>query len=223
MRNTKAFHWNKIALATLLAQALGATSSPLFAQAGMLEEVVVTARKRVESLQDTPVAVSAFGAEDMRSAQINNLADLSQQVPGLTNTDGAKFSGLSIRGVGSRATQAKVDPGVGVYVDGVFMPRSDTQLVDVVAMESMQVLRGPQGTLFGKNTAGGAVIMNTVKPGELFEGSIDTTFGDYDRKDFSVRVSGPLIEDTLFGSLTYDTRNEDGYMRITLPVSTTAT
>ena len=181
-------------------------------QAQVLEEVVVVARKRVENLQDTPVAVTAFGADSMREAQINNLADLSRQVPGLSNTDGAKFSGLTIRGVGARVNQAKVDPGVGVYVDGLFIPRGDTQLVDVVDMESIQVLRGPQGTLFGKNTAGGAILMSSQKPGEEFEGHVDVKLGDYDQQDLSLRVGGPLIEGKLYGALTYDTRNSDGYM-----------
>ncbi|MEH6583880.1 MAG: TonB-dependent receptor [Halioglobus sp.] len=210
MRKERLGPMNKLALAVLMTPALASVSLPSYAQ--MLEEVVVTARKRVESLQDTPIAVSAFGSDDMRAAQINNLADLSQQVPGLTNTDGAKFSGLSIRGVGTRATQVKVDPGVGIYVDGVFMPRSDTQLVDVVAMESMQVLRGPQGTLFGKNTAGGAILMSSVKPTEEFAGNVEVGFGNFDRQELSVRVSGPLISDKLQGALTYDTRNADGYM-----------
>ena len=192
--------------------------SPLFAaialpvEAQVLEEVIVVARKRVENLQDTPVAVTAFGADSMREAQINNLADLSRQVPGLSNTDGAKFSGLTIRGVGARVNQAKVDPGVGVYVDGLFIPRGDTQLVDVVDMESIQVLRGPQGTLFGKNTAGGAILMSSQKPGEEFEGHVEVKLGDYDQQDLSVRIGGPLIGDKLYGALTFDTRNSDGYM-----------
>jgi iron complex outermembrane receptor protein len=193
-----------------LAPLLGALAVP--SQAQVLEEVVVIARKRVENLQDTPVAVTAFGSEGMREAQINNLADLSRQVPGLSNTDGAKFSGLTIRGVGARVNQAKVDPGVGVYVDGLFIPRGDTQLVDVVDMESIQVLRGPQGTLFGKNTAGGAILMSSQKPGEEFEGHVDVKLGDYDQQDLSARVGGPLIEGKLYGALTYDTRNSDGYM-----------
>jgi outer membrane receptor protein involved in Fe transport len=162
---------------------LGCTlAAPVPAQ--VLEEVVVVARKRAENLQDTPVAVSAFSTEDMREAQINNLSDLPRTVPGLTNTDGAKFSGLTIRGVGSRVNKSSVDPGVGVYVDGLFLPRNDTQLVDVVDMESIQVLRGPQGTLFGKNTAGGAILMSSLKPTEEFSGSVEAKAGDFDRRDF---------------------------------------
>lgn len=203
--------WSKLAIVVLLSPVMATLSTP--SQAQVLEEVVVVARKRVENLQDTPVAVTAFGAQDMRDAQINNLADLSRQVPGLSNTDGAKFSGLTIRGVGARVNQAKVDPGVGVYVDGLFIPRGDTQLVDVVDMESIQVLRGPQGTLFGKNTAGGAILMSSQKPGEEFEGHVDLKAGDYNQRDLSVRFGGPLIEGKLYGALTYDTRNSDGYMR----------
>jgi iron complex outermembrane receptor protein len=187
-------------------------SVPSFAQSGLLEEVVVVARKRAETLQETPVAVSSFNTDQMRAAQITNISDLAQQVPGLSNKDGDRISGLTIRGVGARAIGAAIDPGVGVYVDGIFMPRSDTQLVDVVDMESIQVLRGPQGTLFGKNTAGGALLLSSKKPGEEFGVEVDLALGDYDRRDFSVRIEGPLVTGKLYGALTFDTRNEDGYM-----------
>ena len=210
--NNKMPRRNKLALAILMSPVMGVSVVPAYAQSGVLEEVVVVARKREESLQDTPVAVSAFNSDQMRAAQINNIADLSQQVPGLSNKDGDKVSGLTIRGVGSRAVGAAIDPGVGVYVDGIFMPRSDTQLVDVVDMESIQVLRGPQGTLFGKNTAGGALLLQSQKPAEEFGMKAELGLGDYDRQNLSVRIEGPLLGDTLFGALTYDTRNEDGYM-----------
>ena len=203
------------ALRALLAMALvspGIQPLAVYAQAGVLEEIVVVARKRQESLQDTPVAVSAFGTEQLRQAQIENIADLAQQVPGLSNKDGDRVSGLTIRGVGARAVGAAVDPGVGVYVDGIFMPRSDTQLVDVVQMESIQVLRGPQGTLFGKNTAGGALLLESLKPGEEFAVSAELGLGDYDRRNLGLRVDGPLLDNRLYAALTYDTRNEDGYM-----------
>ncbi|MFT4518651.1 MAG: iron complex outermembrane receptor protein [Halioglobus sp.] len=211
LQKTSGLRWHSTAFALALTPVWALVGAPQ-AQGAVLEEVLVVARKREESLQDTPVAVSAFNADQMRAAQINNIADLTQQVPGLSNKDGEKVSGLTIRGVGARAVGAAVDPGVGVYVDGIFMPRSDTQLVDVVDMESIQVLRGPQGTLFGKNTAGGALLLSTKKPGEEFEGQVELGLGDYDRLNFSARFDGPLIADTLYGALTYDTRNEDGYM-----------
>ncbi len=199
-------------MAVHLAPVAGVTTLPAHAQAGVLEEVVVVARKREESLQDTAIAVSAFGADQLREAQITNVADLAQNVPGLSNKDGDRVSGLTIRGVGSRAVGAAVDPGVGVYVDGIFMPRSDTQLVDVVEMESIQVLRGPQGTLFGKNTAGGALLLQSRKPEEEFTIQVEGGLGERDRRNFAGRVDGPLVENTLYGAITYDVRKEDGYM-----------
>lgn len=210
--NNRLSRRSSLVVATFFTPLMVGLDLPAHAQGLVLEEVVVVARKREESLQDTPVAVSAFNTDQMRAAQINNIADLSQQVPGLSNKDGDKVSGLTIRGVGSRAVGAAIDPGVGVYVDGIFMPRSDTQLVDVVDMESIQVLRGPQGTLFGKNTAGGALLLQSQKPAEEFGVKAELGLGDYDRQNFSVRIEGPLLGDTLFGALTYDTRNEDGYM-----------
>ena len=198
-------------LAVVVSAAL-VSPQPVHAQAGVLEEVVVVARKREESLQDTPVAVSAFGEDDMRAARIRNIADLAQQVPGLSTRDGDKVSGLTIRGVGTRVRSVKTDPGVGVYVDGIFMPRSDTQLVDVVDMQSIQVLRGPQGTLFGKNTAGGAILLQTVKPSDEFSGKLEVGFGDDDRQDFAGRISGPIVDGQLYGSITVDSRERDGYM-----------
>ncbi len=212
MNTKKVNRCNRLVMATLLVPVMGAFGIPSYAQVGVLEEVVVVARKREESLQDTPVAVSAFNTDQLREAQITNVADLSQHVPGLSNKDGDKVSGLTIRGVGARAVGAAIDPGVGVYVDGIFMPRSDTQLVDVVDMQSIQVLRGPQGTLFGKNTAGGALLLESRKPTEEFEVETEVGFGDYDRRNLSVRVDGPLLDDQLLGALTYDRRKEDGYM-----------
>jgi iron complex outermembrane receptor protein len=213
MSNSVQNRWNRLAIGLLLTPPMAAVCTPAYAQSGVLEEVVVVARKREESLQDTPVAVSAFNSDQMRQAQITNVADLAQNVPGLSNKDGDKVSGLSIRGVGSRVVGSAIDPGVGVYVDGIFMPRSDTQLVDVVDMESIQVLRGPQGTLFGKNTAGGALLLQSRKPAEEFEAQVEVGAGDNDRQNIAVRVDGPLLGDNLLGALTYDRRKEDGYMK----------
>ncbi|MCY4425521.1 MAG: TonB-dependent receptor [Halieaceae bacterium] len=211
-------HWSRARrqLSALLISALTVTifqSPTTLAQgATVLEEVLVVARKREENLQASPVAVSAFSGDQMRAALINNISDLTQHVPGLSNRDGRKGSALSIRGVGARVAGARTDPGVGVYVDGVYLPRLDTQLIDVVAMESIQVLRGPQGTLFGKNTAGGAMLLSSRKPAQEFMADVKLGLGEYDRRNLSGRIEGPLITDTLYGALTYDYRKEDGFM-----------
>jgi len=183
---------------------------PVFASTA-LEEVVVTARKRQESLQETPIAITAFSADALREGQINNISDLTNNVPGLTRQEGDKRANLSIRGIGTRLSQITADPGVGVYVDSIYMPRNDSQLVDVLNMESVQVLRGPQGTLFGKNTAGGAILLTTRKPSETFEGFASVNLGDRSRQFFRFGVSGPIWQDTLSGGIQLDRRKEDGY------------
>ncbi len=187
------------------------TPAPMaLAQGAVLEEVVVTARRREESLQETPVAVTAFNEDDMRAAQINTVGDLTAHVPGLTRREGRKEADLAIRGVGTRVVGSRVDPGVGVYVDNIFIPRSDSQLVDAINLESVQVLRGPQGTLFGKNTAGGALLLTTKKPGDEFEGFAYGNFGDLDRANVRLGASGPLT-DTISVGVVLDSANEDGY------------
>ncbi len=182
------------------------------AQTGVLEEVVVTARKREESLQKTPVAVTVMNTNALRQANIRNLGDLTQVVPGLSTRDGAKFASFSIRGVGSRGNKnVATDPAVGVYVDGIFIPRSDSQLLDVVEVQSIQVLRGPQGTLFGKNTAGGAMLVTTIKPAEEFGGELYTDVGNLGRLNLRGVVNVP-VSDVFFARLTVDSRQRDGYM-----------
>ena len=185
---------------------------PVYAQESVLEEVVVIARKREESLQETPVAVTAMSENALKEANIRDLGDLTRVVPGFDTRSGDKFAAFSIRGVGSRGGKGvATDPAVGVYVDGIFIPRSDSQLVDVVSMSSIQVLRGPQGTLFGKNTAGGALLLTTVKPYEEFGGEIATDIGNLDRFNLNGNLNVP-VTDALALRFTIDSRQRDGYM-----------
>ena len=196
-----------VAAATLAAQPLA-----VLAQAGLLEEVVVTARKREESLQETPVAVTAMSAEDLQAGNIRDLGDLTRVVPGLSTRNGDKYAAFSIRGVGSRGGKnVSTDPAVGVYVDGIFIPRSDSQLLDVISTESIQVLRGPQGTLFGKNTAGGALLVTSVKPHDELAGEVSTDVGNLDRFNVAGNLNVP-VTDNLFARFTVDSREREGYM-----------
>ncbi len=195
--------------------AAGASFVPVpaaLAEGFVLEEVVVTARRREESLQETPVAVSAFGEDEMRAAQIDGVGDLVAHVPGLTRREGRKEADLAIRGVGTRVVGAASDPAVGVYVDNIFIPRSDSQLVDAINLQSMQVLRGPQGTLFGKNTAGGALLLTTKKPGQEYEGFATGNFGDLGRTKVRIGHSGPF-SDALSAGIVVDYAKEDGFRK----------
>jgi iron complex outermembrane receptor protein len=205
-------------LPKLLTLAIASLTTPLptLAENLALEEVVVTARKREESLQDVPVAVTAFTAETMQSLGIKNMRDFDGLVPGLNlggGGNGVKGDGNAyIRGVGQRETQVTTDGGVGIYLDEVYIGRASGALLDAVETESIQVLRGPQGTLFGKNTTGGAILYTSVKPSEEFGGTARGTVGNLGRKDASIAVDVPLIDGKLLSRLSAATVNRDGYI-----------
>ena len=201
---------------SILGLALGFTPLAGSGENLALEEVVVTARKREESLQEVPVAVTAFSEQTMQSLGIRNMRDFDGLVPGLNlggGGNGAKGDGNAyIRAVGQRETRVTIDAGVGIYLDEVYIARASGALLDAVETESIQVLRGPQGTLFGKNTTGGAILYTSIKPAAEFGGTAKGTYGNLDRKDTSVALDVPLIEDTLLSRLSLATVNRDGYI-----------
>lgn len=177
-----------------------------------LEEVVVTARKRSESQQDVPVAVTAISGEQMKQNNISTIADVAKITPGLDQREGRKQGAFSIRGVGQiRLNEVQADPGVAVYLDGIFLARNDSQLLDIVAVESVQVLRGPQGTLFGKNSVGGAILVTTKDPYEEFTVSTDVLMDSLGQRNAQIAIDMPLIEDKLYSKFTVGSVQSDGY------------
>lgn len=176
----------------------------------VLEEIIVTARKRQESIQDVPISMAAFSGDQMRDAGISNVKHLTMQVPGL-QIDEQSTAQIWIRGIGQRDDSARVDSPTGVYIDGVYIARKDAQLLDILDPESVQVLRGPQGTLFGKNTTAGAVVVNTRKPNENMGGYIEGRVGNYDRRDAKAVFNLPLVDDTLYSKITLSSVKRDGY------------
>lgn len=181
-----------------------------FAQNAVLEEVIVTARKREEAIQDVPVSVTAFTGNQLRDAGITNLKDLGYQTPGL-QVDQSSSAQIWIRGIGQRDDGSRVDSPVGVYLDGLYIPRKDGQLLDLIDIQSVQVLRGPQGTLFGKNTTGGALLVTTRPPEDTLSGFIDARLGNFDRRDVRASLSVPLIDDALYSKVTLGSVKRDGY------------
>lgn len=179
-----------------------------------LEEVVVTARKREESIQEVPVAVSAFSTESLKSLGVTNIKDLDGIVPGLNMGGGGNGikgdSNPYIRGIGQRETKVTIDSAVGTYLDGIYVGRASGALLDAVDVASIQVLRGPQGTLFGKNTTGGALVINTAKPDPDFGGHFDVTMGNFGRRNASMAINTPLIDDKLYARLTLGSTKNDG-------------
>src|SRR4249920_41530 len=150
------------------AQQPASTSS---AEAETLESVVVTARRREESMQDIPVAVTALSADELERQQVVSTTDLDKVAPNLqfhsygTLTGNNSAAQVFIRGIGQTDATAAVDPGVGVYIDDVYMGRSVGAAMEFRDIANVQILRGPQGTLFGRNTIGGAVLLTSNEPG----------------------------------------------------------
>jgi iron complex outermembrane recepter protein len=182
-----------------------------------LEELTVTARKRAERLQDTPVAVSAFSSADLKDADIRRINDISNQVPNLSYDATTETSGaarVNLRGVGNGDPILSDDPGVGIYLDGVYLARAQGTLFTVSDVERVEVLRGPQGTLFGKNTIGGAVNVITRKP-ELddFFGTAEVRVGNYRRFDTRLSLNLPVVDERAAARLSFATATADGFTK----------
>ena len=183
-----------------------------------LEEIVVTARKREESLQDIPVSVSAFTANELAARQIDNISQISDSTPNLVFDSTAPISGsnsaasIFIRGVGQTDFTLVTDPGVGLYLDGVYIARSVGGVLDLVDVERVEVLRGPQGTLFGKNTIGGAINITSKAPGDELSGFAEIKTGTDNRLDVKASIDLP-VSDVLSIRLSYADLNQDGYVK----------
>ena len=183
----------------------------------LLEEVVVTARKREEGLQDAPISISAFSGDSLEYRGITNIGQIADFSPNLSFQNNPSFGGSSnaaavyIRGVGQKEFLPTTEPGVGLYVDGVYVARSVGAILDLIEVERIEVLRGPQGTLFGRNTIGGAVSVTTRKPADEFSGRVSLTAGTDSRIDFKGSLSAPF-SDTFRSLFSIASFNRDGYL-----------
>ena len=184
-----------------------------------LEEVVVTAQKREERLQETPISMTVFTAERIERPGLDDLTDIGRFTPnvvfdqGTGNTGSSNNSQVFIRGVGQVDFLFSSDPGVGIYVDDVYFPRVTGSILDLIDMERIEILRGPQGTLFGKNTIGGALSIISKGPDDEFGGHATVTAGSRNRIDAKASINIPMIENQLSGRFSFSTRNQDGYVR----------
>lgn len=180
-----------------------------------IEEIIVTAQRRSENLQSAPLAITAIGEEELRRNNIESLFDIGALSPnvmvGSQSLTGSNSGGFFIRGIGQDRSGVDFDQGVGLYVDGVFVSRSDNSFLSIVDVERIEILRGPQGTLFGKNTIGGAINYITKQPGEEFGGYVDVTLGRYNRADIKGSVNVPL-SDSVFVKATAGILTRDGFL-----------
>lgn len=204
--------------ATALTAISTALTVPAIAQDGednarRLGTVNVTAQRVEENLQDVPVAVTALSTEQIEDKQVLNIRDLTAQVPNIniaTNTGTASAARIFLRGVGEDESRGAVDQAVGIYVDGVYIGRSVGSLFDVVDLESIEVLRGPQGTLYGRNTVGGAIKLTSVKPQMENSGKVSAVVGNYDRVELKGTGNFQVAESTAI-RVTGFSRQRDGF------------
>lgn len=208
----------RFALKTPLASAItlvtAVTMQPAMAQDAMLEEVMVTAQKRQQSLQDVPVAVTAYDGHALEQAGVLDLTELQRSAPNTTlQTSRGTNSTLTayIRGIGQADPLWGFEPGVGLYVDDVYFSRPQGSVLDVYDVERIEILRGPQGTLYGKNTIGGAIKYVTKRLSGEPELDIDATVGSYNQRDITVAGQMPLIENKLSVGASVARLQRDGF------------
>lgn len=209
-----------LTVAGLAAPAAAQIATPAPAAAsdvGAVEEIIITARRREESLQSVPVAVAAFSADQLRDRSITTIADLGSAAPNLFVSSGpsggAATGAFFIRGVGQIDFISTTDPGVAVYLDGVYLARASGNVLDLVTPERVEVLRGPQGTLFGRNTIGGAISVISRRPGDDLALEAEAVLGNRDHYEGKVRVDLPITPGRLATSLVLARQVRDGYGR----------
>lgn len=207
---------------------LGAIAFPAFAvaqtnpapasnaQSFSIEEVVVTAQRREQRLQDVPLAVSAFTAESLQSGKVESLVNLDGRIPNVVLAPVGAFqfaSAFSIRGLGFADVESSFEPTVGVEIDGVYLTRNSGAITDFFDVENVTVLRGPQGTLYGRNTIGGVVSVRTSRPDGEFGVRGQATLGSYDRRELRGAIEGSLIKDVLAAKISGLGKHYDGFQR----------
>lgn len=180
-----------------------------------IEDIVVTAQRRQETVQSVPIAVSAFSGDQLRAQGISNTLELGRFVPNLVsmnNTGVGSANAFYLRGLGNTETIPTFDPPVGTYVDDIYLSRQNANNINLFDVERVEVMRGPQGTLFGRNTTGGAINLIMREPGETFGGYAEVGYGRYDRKLVRASFDVPLSEGFAIKLSGY-WQDDDGYAR----------
>jgi iron complex outermembrane receptor protein len=181
-------------------------------------DIVVTASKTGATyLQDTPMAVTAYNSEMLERTGVKDIRDLAGATPNLLVTQNASFTQVYIRGIGSNNVFGGSDPSSTIHLDGVYLARPASYLSNFLDVERIEVLRGPQGTLYGRNSVGGTINVISRKPGNDFEGKIQATYGNYNFARVEAYLSGPLVTDKLAASISVIGSRRDGYLKNIVP------
>lgn len=202
---------------SLIAMGLGTSAMAQSgkAAAGALEEVVVTAQRRSQNIQDVPLAVTSFSPKTMETAQITNTLDIARVIPNFfaaNNVGQASANVYFIRGLGQTQSFPTFEPQVGTYVDDIYISRQNANNFALFGIDQLQVLRGPQGTLFGRNSTGGAIVVTLQKPAADFGGSVEAGVGSYGRFFGRGSVDIPISAEILTKTSVFGT-TDDGYVQ----------
>jgi len=208
---------NCSALARLLMGAAAPScllAAPAIAQQSALtDEIIVFSQKRAESIQDVPVSVSAITAEQLNNTYTVDLTDVGFQAPNVQLQGVSTFPGFAnftVRGIGVSTSIRTLDPAVNIFVDGMVLGTQIGAVLDVFDVEAVEILRGPQGILFGRNSTGGAVLLRTAKPTEEFAASVQLAAGAFNLREAEAIVQGPIAGDALRAKLAVQVRKQDG-------------
>ena len=190
---------------------LVALAAPAYVQAqdGQIEEIVVTARKRVENLQDVPDSISAFSASQIQERRIDRIADALALTPGvhMISDQDAGTNIITVRGIG---TNRNLPASIAYVVDGVVLPDSDAFTADLSDVERIEILKGPQGGLYGRNAIGGVINITTQRPTEQLAGDMKVGYSSGETKDVFGAISGPIAGDRLLGRVSVKYHDTDG-------------
>jgi iron complex outermembrane receptor protein len=175
----------------------------------LLEEVLITATRQVENLQDVPLAVSAFSESFFFDSGVRQLSSLDEYTPNLLISEGtdSRSTAIRIRGIGSVGSNSGVDPSVGVFIDGIYQGRAGMSIADLVDVTRVEVLRGPQGTLYGKNTSAGAINVYTNNPGSTFTSMIEASYDSTHRGQLRGMINIPLGQSDQSETISGTTRS----------------
>ncbi len=180
---------------------------------GDLAEIVVTAQKRNEKIQEVPISITVVTAGDLDRAGVTNNLDLTQMVPGVKIDRVAGFTNPSIRGVSTFINLPGADPNIATYIDGIYQSNPAAGTFDLPDVQRIEVDKGPQGTLFGRNATGGAIQVFTLDPSDKLTGHLGFTYASFNDKTVKAYVAGPIIGDKVFGSISGFEEKADSYYR----------
>jgi iron complex outermembrane receptor protein len=198
-------------LAILLSPSALAQQTPETQDGVALEEVVVTAGKQKENLQQTAIAVTAVSSEELANVSVENFSDIARVAPNI-QVGQLVSNSVFIRGIGQQQPSIFDDPGVAIFVDGVYRPRFNFNSINFGDVEQLEVLHGPQGTLYGKNAVGGALNIVSNAPGNDLDGYLEGQAGSRDRERLDAALDVPIVQDTLLARVSFESNKQNGYI-----------